>query len=194
MINNLEHFLKVKPTGLPLRAGRILISVPFFQDPFFNRTVLLLTDYSPLSCAGLVLNKLSMNPVSEFAPDTKIEDDIYIGGPVLARNIFCIHNYSGGDKTIKLLPDIFLGYDNMLLTLIELNAVKTLRYKFFLGYSGWTPGQLEEELESKMWVIANPTAKLILDTEPEDLWNEAVAGLGPNYFHWLDMPEDISEN
>ena len=171
-----------------------MISVPFFQDPFFNRTVVLLTDYSPLSCAGLVLNKLSMNPVSEFVPDIKIDDDIYVGGPILAKSIFCIHNHSGGEKMIELLPNVFLGYDNMLLTLAELNMVKTLRYKFFLGYSGWSPGQLEEELENKMWIVANPTAKLILESHPDDLWYDAVASLGLEYFHWLDMPEDITEN
>jgi len=193
-MNNLDNFLKVKPTGLSLKPGRILISVPFFQDPFFNRAVVLLTDYSPLSCAGLVLNKQSMNPVSDFAPDIKVEDEIYIGGPVLARHVFCIHNYSGGNKMVELLPGTYLGYDNMLLSLAELNTVKTLKYKFFLGYSGWTPGQLEEELESKMWVIANPASKLILDTNAEDIWHEAVMRLGKDYAHWLDMPEDITEN
>ena len=193
-MDNLDRFIKVKPTGLPLRAGRILISVPFFQDPFFNRTVVLLTDYTPLSCAGLILNKLSANPVTEFAPEIKVEDDIYIGGPVLAKNIFCIHNYSGGNKAIELLPNIFIGYDNMLLTLAELNVVKTLRYKFFLGYSGWTPGQLEEELDSKMWIVAAPNSKLILDSPADEIWTEAVKMLGHDYAHWLDMPEDITEN
>ncbi len=192
-MDNLDNFLKVKPTGLPLRAGRILISVPFFQDPFFNRTVLLLTDYSPESCAGLTLNRQSENKVSEFV-SLKVENNIYLGGPVFAKSIFCIHNHSGGESKMQLLPGIFLGFDDMLLTLIELNAIPSLKYKFFLGYSGWSPGQLERELEQKMWIVANPTTQLILNTHPDDVWDEAVTMLGEDYAHWLDMPVDITEN
>ena len=62
-----QDFLKVKPTGIPLQDGVMLVSVPFFNDTFFNRSVVLLTDYAPDGAAGLIVNRhviLSFLPLS----------------------------------------------------------------------------------------------------------------------------------
>lgn len=193
-MKSFNDYLKVKPTDLALLPGRILISVPFFQDAFFNRTVVLLTDYGAESCAGLTINKGSEYTVREVTSDIKLDDQLYVGGPVLANTVFCVHNYENNGNSIKLLPGVYLGYDEMFLALIEHKAIEFMRYKFFLGYSGWEQGQLERELENKMWVVANANPELLFETPAEQIWNKAVLQLGNDYAHWLNIPENIEDN
>lgn len=189
-----EDYLRVKPTGIALTAGRILISVPFFNDPFFNRTVVLLTDFDAHNRAGLVLNKQTGYPVNKIVSGVKVDAPMYIGGPVMINDVFCVHNHANHKNAHKLLPGIYLGYDELFLAIIEHEAIKTIRYKFMIGYSGWSSGQLEEEIENKMWIVANANPELVFDTPADEVWRTAVKQLGKDYQHWLELPKEISEN
>ena len=189
-----EDFLEVKPTNLDLKAGRILISVPFFSDIFFKRSVVLITDYEKNSSAGLIINRKSVVTVRSVVNDIKVDDPLYIGGPVMTNNLFCIHNHQNTKGASKLLPGVFVGFDDMFLALIEHNAIESIRYKFFLGYSGWSPGQLEMEIKNKMWVVGHANLELIFQVPADLLWETAVDYLGDDYKHWLVLPKDISYN
>ena len=193
-MDTVENFLEVKPTEFSLTAGRILISVPFYNDPFFNRTVVLLTDYDKQSCAGLVLNKSSRLSVRKVVSEIKVDDKLYIGGPVMPDGIFCIHNFENSKAASKLLPGIYVGSDEVLISLIEHQAIPTMKYRFFVGYSGWSPGQLEGELANKMWVIGAATPELVFDTPCNKVWETAVRNLGNDYLHWLKTPRNFAHN
>lgn len=187
---DIENYLSVTPTGLPLRDGRLLVSTPFFNDAFFNHSVVLLTDHSEKGSAGLVLNRITSVNLKHI----RIDAQVYLGGPVPSRQLFAIHNFANCKQASKLLPWIYVGYDNILLSLIEHNAIEHLRYRFFAGYSGWSAGQLESELEQKMWVIGNATPELVFDTPTEQIWETAVRNLGNDYLHWLQVPMELSSN
>jgi len=189
-----EKILEVKPTTLKPMAGRILISVPFFNDPFFNRTVVILIDYDDESCVGLILNKEAGCTVSKAAPDLKIDTPLNIGGPVFHEQVFALHNLSACVHAEKLIPGVFVGYDDVFLALAEYHAIPGLKYKFFLGYSGWAPGQLEAEIEQKMWVVSNASSDLLFNTPSLKIWETAVRQLGKDYAHWLEIPELLSSN
>ncbi len=189
-----EDFLKVTPTNLQIAEGRILIAVPFYNDPFFNRSVVLLTDYDEKDCVGLILNKKSPYTVKEILPEIKKNQLLYFGGPVIDPKIFAIHNYEYSKRYSKLLPGIYVGFDQGLIDLIENNESEDFLYKLFVGYSGWAPGQLQSELDLNMWIIGNATPDLIFKTEPEKIWESAVSNLGEKYAHWLSIPEHLSHN
>ena len=189
-----EDYLKVKPTSLKPMAGRILISVPLFNDPFFNRSVILLTDYEPESTAGLVLNKKSEYSIRKVISDIKIDDPVYVGGPLMTNAVFGIHNHENTKQSAKLLPGVYIGYDEIFLALIEHHAIESMRYRFFIGYSGWSPGQLDNEIQNRMWVVGNANPDLIFNTDADQIWKSAVIQLGKEYLHWLDIPKDISDN
>lgn len=193
-MDTVENFFTVKPTDFSLTAGRILISVPFFNDPFFNRSVVLLTDYDKQSCAGLVLNKSSRLSVRKVVNEIKVDDKLYIGGPVMPDGIFCIHNFENSKAASKLLPGIFVGSDEVLISLIEHQAIPSMKYRFFVGYSGWSPGQLESELANRMWVIGTATPELVFDTPCNKVWEKAVRNLGNDYLHWLKTPRNMGLN
>lgn len=188
-----KDFMKVKPTNLQPAAGRLLISVPLYNDLFFNRTVVLLTDYDQESTAGLILNKISDSTVNEMVPSVRIDRPIYLGGPVVSDLLFGMHNHQSSEEN-PLLPDLYLGYDDILLALIEHNAIPQLKYKFFVGYSGWLPGQLEDEINQSMWVVSQETAEFIFDTEDDKMWEVAVRHLGEDYLHWLSFPHHLEDN
>ncbi|MEG1555836.1 MAG: YqgE/AlgH family protein [Bacteroidales bacterium] len=189
-----EDFLNVKPTEFKLTAGRILISVPFYNDPFFNRSVVLLTDYDESSCAGLIINRESKYSVREIVSEIKVDDHIYIGGPVLPEGLFALHDFENSKQSTKLVPGVYTGFDEILLSLIEHHAIENLNYKFFVGYAGWSPGQLEEELKKKMWVIGAATPELVFKTPANKIWEQAVRYLGPDYLHWIRVPKIIESN
>ncbi|MDL2296832.1 YqgE/AlgH family protein [Bacteroidales bacterium OttesenSCG-928-B11] len=187
-------FMKVNSTGLEPAVGRVLISVPFYNDIFFNRAVVLLTDYSPESTVGLILNKPSDSTVNEIIPSIKIDESVYLGGPVLSEMLFGIHNHRHGGNEPPLLKNVYVGYDDILLALIENDAIPQLRYKFFVGYSGWSPGQLDDEISRSMWVVSQENEEFIFNTSPEKMWETAVKNLGQEYRHWLSFPKHIEDN
>ncbi len=152
---DIGNFLSVKPTGLQLQDGKILISTPFYNDAFFNRSVVLLTDHSKEGSAGLVLNKIT----SVNLKNIRIDAQVHLGGPVPSEQLFAIHNFSNCKKSQKLLPWLYIGYDNLLLSLIEHKSIATLRYKFFAGYSGWSAGQLDSEMERNKTLFAMQSAQ-----------------------------------
>jgi putative transcriptional regulator len=193
-IKTIEDFIEVVPTPLKPTAGRILIAVPFFNDQFFNRSVVLLTDYDEKNCVGLILNKPTVHHINHLITDMKLTDFVFVGGPVMHHIAFGIHNFDRCKNASMILPNVYVGYDDTLISLMEYKAIDTLKYKFFVGYSGWSPHQLESELQKKMWVVSMADEKLILDTPSDQIWEIAVKQLGEEYAHWLLIPENIDEN
>ncbi len=189
-----KDLLAVKPTEFSLAPGRMLISVPYYNDAFFNRSLVLLTDYDEEQCAGLILNYQLEYTVNQLVDELLVPSPMYVGGPVLPSALFLLHNFERSTASSKILPNIYVGYDKVLLALIEQNAIPTLRYKFFMGYAGWSPGQLEGELRKNMWVVGNPTPDLVFNTEAKDMWPMAVRMLGHEYAHWLNIPKYINLN
>ncbi len=186
--------MKVKQTEFSLAPGRLLVSVPYYNDAFFNRSLVLLTDYDEEHCAGLIVNHRLPYKVRELVDDLLVDAPMFLGGPVLPSALFLLHNFESCTSATKIVPGIYVGYDKKLLALIEYNAITTMKYRFMMGYAGWSPGQLEEELAKNMWVVANPTPDLVFNTEPDKMWAKAVQILGPDYKHWLHIPKYINLN
>lgn len=189
-----NDFLDAQPTGVPLEAGRILISTPYFNDPFFNHSVVLLTDYEEEHTAGLILNRPLPYTVRDVVNEIKVDDSIFFGGPVLTEAVFLLHNFDSCPEASKLLPNVYVGYNPVLLSVIEHRAIPNLKHKFLLGYAGWSPGQLEDEILNNMWVVAPASHSLVFGTPADQIWTRAVSRLGKNYEHWLKIPKIISNN
>jgi len=189
-----KDLLRVKPTEFNLAPGRILISVPLYNDAFFNRSVVLLTDYDEEHVAGLIVNHSLPYTVRQLVNEIQTDAPIYLGGPVQPDALFLIHNFDNCKAAARIMPNIYVGYNEILLALIEHHAIDTLRFKFLMGYAGWSKGQLEEEVKKNMWVIGNPTPDLIFSTHSDQIWPSAIKVLGDDYVDWLKMPSNISLN
>ena len=132
--------------------------------------------------------------VREVVNEIKVDSPIFFGGPVLTEAVFLLHSFASCPEASRLLQDVYVGYNPVLLAVIEHNAIPNLKHKFLLGYAGWAPGQLEDELLNNMWVVAPASHSLIFDTPADEIWHKTVKRLGKPYEHWLKIPKNIMSN
>ena len=132
--------------------GKILISEPFLPDTFFNRSIVYLTDHTPQGSVGFILNKkLDLKISSAITGFEGWDEDLNMGGPVAPDTLHYLHSL--GDlipKSVPIKDNIFWGGDiDIIRELIKTNKIQKSQIRFFLGYSGWSAGQLERELKGK---------------------------------------------
>jgi putative transcriptional regulator len=189
-------FFKYK-NKLSAEKGRLLASEPYLADPNFERTIILLTEHNQEGSVGFVLNKPSESSVTEIMEDIKnIHTNVYIGGPVQQDTLHFIHRNPGISDSIEITEGIFWGgnFDQILL-FIETKQLNVSDIKFFLGYSGWSPGQLEEELNLNSWIVSNQvTQDLIFETPSEMMWKKSLQSLGGRFSVYSNYPVDPSMN
>ncbi|WP_164108092.1 MULTISPECIES: YqgE/AlgH family protein [Sphingobacterium] len=175
------------------QQGSLLISEPFILDPNFERSVVVLCEHNQEGTLGLVLNHLSNVLLSDIIAEITCKDfPVYIGGPVQNDALFFLHctpqKISGGTP---IGTDLFWGGDlEQVLELIDNHLIYPQEIKFFLGYSGWSVGQLEEEIKQNSWAVHNSfEPELTFLTDGETLWKQALISLGPKYAHVANFPK-----
>lgn len=193
---NLDYFKFLYNKVAPAQ-GRILISEPFFSDIYFQRSVVLLTEFSRKGAIGFILNKPVDMKVTEVLPDFPgTNATLSLGGPVSTNTIHYIHTYGSIiPKSIEVLEGIFWGgeYD-YLQRIIESEGYNSARLRFFLGYSGWASGQLEEELKANAWQVSEIPPAKIMNANTHNLWKESLNRLGENFSFWTNSPANPSLN
>lgn len=181
-----------------LRPGKVLISEPFLNDPNFVRSVILILKYSEEEGAfGLIINKpteTDMQSIVNTFPKAGFK--FHDGGPVGEENLFFIYDSSIGlNSGIEITNELSWNADfEMLTEKIVLGEVSSSEVKFFGGYSGWGPGQLEDEMAEKSWIIGELTKEDILTGNPEGLWKKALRPLGRKYSVMAEFPKNPELN
>ncbi len=174
--------------------GKMLISEPALRDFYFNKGVVLLVEHSEgEGTFGLIINKpihLKLNEVVKEFP--KNDFPLYLGGPVHPERLFYLHTL--GEQipgSLHVFKNIYWGGDiRKLMELIDLKIVGPKQVKFFIGYSGWEPGQLDREMTEKSWIVTQASQKSVLASKPEDLWSNILKQLGNDYAIWANFPAD----
>lgn len=187
-LNFFNYKNQVKPG-----KGRLLISEPFLPDPNFERTVVLLCEHNDEGSFGFVLNKPSMIKVNEVMEDIKnLQEQVFVGGPVQQDTLHFIHRNSSMENTSLILDGIFWGGSvESLLLLSDTKQLLGNDIRFFLGYSGWGPGQLESELQEDSWIVCDfVTQELLFETEPNVMWKKALDGMGGRFSVYSNYPTD----
>jgi len=187
-LNFFNYKNQVKPG-----KGRLLISEPFLPDPNFERTVVLLCEHNDEGSFGFVLNKPSMIKVNEVMEDIKnLQEQVFVGGPVQQDTLHFIHRNSSMENTSLILDGIFWGGSvESLLLLSDTKQLLGNDIRFFIGYSGWGPGQLESELEEDSWIVCDfVTQELLFETEPHVMWKKALDGMGGRFSVYSNYPTD----
>jgi putative transcriptional regulator len=177
--------------------GKILISEPFLPDTFFNRSIVYLTDHNPQGSVGFILNKkIDLKMSAAVTGFDGWDDDINMGGPVAPDTLHYLHKL--GDLVPQSVPvseDIYWGGDiDAVRELIRLGKVRHSQIRFFLGYSGWSEGQLERELKEDSWVIAKVKADIIMNNRGDDTWKRVLRSFKNKYRMWADFPDSPEMN
>ena len=173
-------------------AGSLLVAHPNMLDPNFRRTVLYISSHDPEEGAlGVIINRpLDKNVaelVTEMPPAGLADVPVFLGGPVGKNQLmfaaFEWHKESG----LKLNHDV--GASEASVPLDERVSICA-----FVGYAGWSAGQLELEMRQKAWIVQKPSRSILKPDRLPKLWFDIMRALGPWYKMLSAAPDDPSLN
>ena len=182
----------LKPT-----KGKLLIAEPsILGDSSFNRSVVLLTEHNEKGSVGFIFNKPSPYTIKDLIPDLDSPLRVYFGGPVSEDNLYFVH------KVPELIPEsieigngIYWGGDfEIIQNLIKDDILSAHDIRFFLGYSGWSQKQLEEELLTTSWLIVENRFKNLFKIKHRNFWKNELMNYGGIYKLWANSPKDPNLN
>ncbi|SHH52937.1 YqgE/AlgH family protein [Marivita hallyeonensis] len=168
-------------------TGQLLIAMPGMPDPRFEHSLIYMCAHSDDGAMGLIVNKPSADVTFdnladqlslERAPEVK-DLRIHFGGPVELGRGFVLHSPDFRSEMTTLNVD-----DDFAMT-ATLDVLENIakgtgpnRHLIVLGYAGWGPGQLEDEIAANGWLTCDASTEIVFDTADQDKWEAALGSLG----------------
>ncbi|MBS1688435.1 MAG: YqgE/AlgH family protein [Bacteroidetes bacterium] len=171
-------------------TGKLLVAEPFLNDPNFARSVILLCEHGEEGSVGFILNHATELTLGDLLPEMLNKDiAVYQGGPVQMDTLHMLHRMPEKLGGTEIIPGIYWGgsYD-ALQDIVLTNDYKPDDLRLFVGYAGWSKDQLSKELDESSWIIIDAKPGLLFETEPKDVWKEAIRTLGKEYAFIENMP------
>lgn len=176
------------PSGLNL-ANHFLIAMPSIQDPIFGGTVVYVCEHNEKGVLGVVINKptdMTMEVLFDrvdlkLAPGLRssvVDQPIMFGGPVQDDRGFVLHSPGGRySSSLTVTDDVAFTTSIDVLEAVASGAGPA-RMLVSIGYAGWSPGQLEEELSRNGWLTVGADARVLFDLPIEERYTAAIKLLG----------------
>ena len=175
-------------------GGSLLISHPSLLDPNFRKTVIFLSTHDPEEGSfGLILNRPAGRTVGDVLPNKPIgalaRVPLFLGGPVSGDQlVFAAFRWHPESERMEcrhhlLIPDAQKAIEE------EHTTVRA-----FIGYAGWTKGQLEGELAQKAWLVGKPGREVLAVEKLPVLWREVTSSFGPWFRLVAEAPDDPAQN
>ncbi len=167
--------------------GKLLIALPGMSDPRFEKSVIFMCAHSVEGAMGIMINRpieglkfreLMAKLELEVAPESP-DTPVLFGGPVEMGRGFVLHSgdYESADSTLPVSEDISLTATIDILRAIG-QGKGPRKALFALGYAGWGPGQIEEEIRANGWIHCDTDTALLFDAELDSKWTSALRKLG----------------
>ena len=191
------NIFRIETNHVAPRQGCVLIAEPFLSGSYFNRSIIIIASYSENGAVGFILNKKVDYPVEDIFVDfPNFDSEIHIGGPVGTDSIYFIHTLGNViPDSVLIKENLYFGGDfNALKLQIKLGLVAHNQVRFFLGYSGWDAGQLDEEINENSWLVADISEADLMNFEENTMWSKSVRAMGGRYSMWENFPENPSLN
>ena len=170
--------------------GKLLISSPEIAGDLFDKSIILICEHDANGTMGFIVNK----PLSDVSLGTiwanlgyekknlqLANEDVFIGGPLASNAMFVIHSseYFIDKKTIKVCEEISVTGTKEITDDIQ-KGKGPRNALFLLGYSGWAPGQLEDEIMRDSWLLSEKFENLIFSVDYQSKWTDALLLIGIN--------------
>lgn len=177
--------------------GRLLVSSPALRDPNFDRAIVLILHHDEEGAVGVILNRPSQLEVADALPQWQhvatTPAVLFIGGPVGPSSAICLARMR--TQQVDGWQAVFGGVGTFDLGRDPGDVADQLEgLRVFSGYSGWGPGQLEEELAVGAWMIVEPSPDDPLSADPEGLWRTVLRRQGGPLALLATFPSDPSLN
>ena len=168
--------------------GKLLISSPQLADGIFEKSLVLICEHNANGSMGFILNKpidnLTLKDVWKSFSKGEINSELakrllFIGGPLATTSMFVIHSsdYKIDRETLIVDGNYSVTGSNRIIADIE-NALGPTSLFFSMGYSGWAPGQLEDELLRASWFVCPPNERLVFHDNFDNKWRDSLEILG----------------
>jgi putative transcriptional regulator len=164
-------------------APSLLLSMPQLTDPNFSQTVVLLCEHTAEGAWGLVLNRPTGKTAAsavQLVPPTEHDSglELWVGGPVEPqRGCLLLSTPPTGDDAVRIADGLYISVSiDVLRRLID--GPKVPRARLLMGYAGWGPGQLDDEITASAWLFTDIALELVFETAPNMMWETAIRRLG----------------
>jgi putative transcriptional regulator len=160
-------------------------------DPNFKDSIVLVMNHIGPAPAGVIVNRPTRIPVSRLFPEldrlARLDDKVYFGGPVDIQSVsFLFRGEKRPEHATEVLDGVYVSMDRELLRKLLSRDKPMEGLRIFIGYAGWTRGQLEAEIARGDWTHAPADATAIFDSKPEHPWPEQRL---PGGVHRTSIPE-----
>ncbi len=187
----------IRKSGAP-GPGKMLLAEPFMYDPNFKRSVILLCEHAETGSLGFILNKELTLTLSDVITGVgHFNAPLFYGGPVEPDTLHFVHDM-GPDRmegAHEVVDGIYWGGNfEKLKKMMVKDQLSDVSIRFFLGYSGWQYGQLENEFQSNSWFVDQVTHNNVFTHFPTSLWKDMMEAKGENYRLVSQFPEDPTLN
>jgi putative transcriptional regulator len=161
------------------RRGRFLVASRQAIGPFFYQTVVVLLSYDPEGAIGLVINRPTQLPVSALLPNVaevqERTDPAHFGGPVEPNRVMVlIESDTPPTESLRIIENVFASRSLQSLEAMAKTNGPMLRFRAYVGYAGWGPGQLDGEIARGDWHVDSGDPKVIFDMPSEEIWPKFI--------------------
>jgi putative transcriptional regulator len=172
-----------------VKSGKVLLAEPFMLDPNFKRSAVLLCEHSREGSIGFIMNKPLQMRIDELIEGfPEFNSEVFFGGPVQTDTVHFIHNIGDLlDDSVLISSGVYWGGDfEKLKFLISSDMISERNIRFFVGYSGWSEGQLTDEMTYGSWIMANMDSNYLFKLQPKELWESAYTVISqiPELLSW----------
>lgn len=160
-------------------SGSLVVASPSMDDSSFEHAVILMIEHSDNGAMGLVLNRPMAMAVEEVWDQLSVlpcpvDQPLMSGGPCEGP-LMLLHDRPE-QAQVQVCPGVHFTTDEPMVR--ELLSDDPQAMRFFLGYAGWGPGQLEDELNRGGWLVTRAQAEIVFDTDADDgLWMRVITGI-----------------
>ncbi|MBF0586820.1 YqgE/AlgH family protein [Prosthecochloris sp. N3] len=175
-----------------LSAGDLIMASAIMLESNFRRTVLLMCEHSGEGSMGFILNRpLEVKVREAISGFEDLDTVLHMGGPVQPDTVHYLH--TRGDVvegSHEVIPGVYWGGDKeQLSSLMESGMVDPSEIRFYLGYAGWSSGQLEEEFSEGSWYTTGASRDIVFGKDYERMWGRVVRSKGGDYCYAANSPE-----
>lgn len=180
------------------QLGDLLIADPsIIGDETFHRSAIYISAIQESSPMGFIINKPFEFSLAEVLPEIRNKElPLYYGGLIDNDLLFVLHNaeeLANCSKHIKH-KTYFSGEVEKAIEALNQGLLNQSNCRFFLGYSGWSTGQLENEKKQSNWLSQNLKPKNIFSLNTKSLWRDAIKSQGGDYHLWVNTPDNPGYN